>query len=207
MNSRLLSRNSAFTRSMRRRELSEFLRRYGSIKTNLLQNLSVHHQQKLRANRSKTQKIKADLQVLSRLRCSFFPVNMLKGKVALITGSAQGIGRGVALEFGRCGADVALNDFQNAERLQQTENEIKDLGVRSFSVEADVSDRDSVEAMIQKVVAQFGQLDIVVCCAYHSVREPLLTANWENVKKTIEVLSVVQNLEKEEIRKEFLLNR
>lgn len=85
----------------------------------------------------------------------------LGGKVALVTGGARGIGRAIALELARLGSDVAVSDvdLQGAEAVAQ---EVHGLGVRSLAVEADISEGDEVEALIEKAMEAFGKIDILV---------------------------------------------
>jgi glucose 1-dehydrogenase len=109
------------------------------------------------------------------------------GKVALITGAALGIGRGIALELARGGADVVINERTHIDLAQQTAGEIEQLGRRALVWPADVADRAAIERMFAGVVAHFGHLDIAVANAAISIREPTITAKWENVLRTIEV--------------------
>jgi len=111
----------------------------------------------------------------------------LHGKVALITGAAQGIGRAIAIEFAREGADIVINDYNNIEKSTQVVHEIESLGQRSTFFNVDVSKREDVAGMFEKSVEKFGHVDIVVANAYHSVREPLLTCDWNNVLRSVEV--------------------
>ncbi len=75
----------------------------------------------------------------------------LTGKVALITGAGRGIGRGCALELARQGADVVLNDLCCFEGAQVLAEEVKGLGRQTLPVRADVSKREQVERMLQRL--------------------------------------------------------
>lgn len=94
----------------------------------------------------------------------------LKGKVALVTGSARGLGRAYALRLARLGADVVVNDVDlNASREFDEEltaetvmDECRAFGVRSLGIQADVSRRDQVDAMVRQAVEELGSLDILV---------------------------------------------
>jgi len=88
----------------------------------------------------------------------------LKGRVALITGGAQGIGRATALAMAREGADVAIGDL-NQDRAQGTVAELQRLGVRAAAISVDVGDRASVAGMFQQCVEILGPVDILVNCA------------------------------------------
>jgi glucose 1-dehydrogenase len=111
----------------------------------------------------------------------------LTGKVALVTGASRGIGRGIALELARGGADVVINYRTHPEEAQGTADAIAALGQRALAWQADVADREAVREMIGAAVAHFGCLDIAVANAAFSIREPVIEAQWEHVLRTIEV--------------------
>ena len=85
----------------------------------------------------------------------------LDGRVAIVTGAAQGIGRAVAERFAREGMSVALSDV-NAERVRETAGAIASDGGRVAAVAADVTDADSVEQLVRATVEAFGRLDVLV---------------------------------------------
>ena len=89
-------------------------------------------------------------------------MDRLAGKAALVTGGGRGIGRGIALEFAREGADVAINFRRDREAAVATGEEIERLGRRAVLLQADVSDRDAVDAMVAEAVRALGGLDIAV---------------------------------------------
>lgn len=117
----------------------------------------------------------------------------LSGKVALVTGAARGIGRGIALCLAQEGANVIVNDLppkQGSSDIvdaQSTVDEIIALGQQAIAIYADVSDRDQIKALFEQGIAHFGQIDIVVANAALSIREPVIDAKWEGVLRTIEV--------------------
>eukprot|EP01062_Namystynia_karyoxenos_P018052 TRINITY_DN16687_c0_g1_i1.p1 TRINITY_DN16687_c0_g1~~TRINITY_DN16687_c0_g1_i1.p1 ORF type:complete len:504 (+),score=202.82 TRINITY_DN16687_c0_g1_i1:87-1514(+) len=90
----------------------------------------------------------------------------LQDRCALVTGSSSGIGRGVALQFAREGAHVALNYPTGAEQerlhCEALAEEIGKMGRKAIICPADVSDERQVAAMVGKVISQFGKLDILV---------------------------------------------
>lgn len=88
----------------------------------------------------------------------------LTGKLAMVTGAAQGIGKGVALEYAKNGADLAILDI-HAERLAATAKEIEALGVKCYLYVGDVSDEDVVKAFVEDTVKTFGKIDILTHCA------------------------------------------
>lgn len=87
---------------------------------------------------------------------------MLKGKNALVTGSSRGIGRAIALELGKKGANVAVNYAGNEAMAQEVVDELKALGVEAIKIRANVADETDVKAMIKEVITTFGTLDILV---------------------------------------------
>jgi 3-oxoacyl-[acyl-carrier protein] reductase len=87
---------------------------------------------------------------------------LLDGKCALVTGASRGIGRAIAVKLASEGAKVALNYAGNAAAADEVKKEIEAAGGQAITVQADVSDPASVEAMIQTVVDAFGQIDILV---------------------------------------------
>ncbi|OBK35310.1 hypothetical protein A5658_07725 [Mycobacterium sp. 1245111.1] len=92
------------------------------------------------------------------------PVNAagrLRGRVALVTGAAQGVGRGIALAIAAEGADIAVLDL-NADAAAATAGECQARGVRAIAVSADVGDRPQFGAAVVDVLTQLGSVDILV---------------------------------------------
>lgn len=88
---------------------------------------------------------------------------LLSGKLALVTGASRGIGRGIALELAREGADVIVNYNQQAEKAVEVARNIEALGRRSLVVKADVSNGKDVLAMRERIMAEFKPgVDILV---------------------------------------------
>jgi 3-oxoacyl-[acyl-carrier protein] reductase len=85
----------------------------------------------------------------------------LKGKIALVTGGAQGIGKITALLLARNGADVAVSDI-NMEGALETVGEIEGLGRNGLALESDVSNPADAERIVAKTVEQLGSIDILV---------------------------------------------
>src|SRR4030088_558788 len=85
----------------------------------------------------------------------------LLGKVALITGAGQGIGRGIAEVFAREGADVVINDICTGERTEEVAAAIRGRGHRAVVVKADVSKRIDVDRMFLEA-RELGPIDILV---------------------------------------------
>ncbi len=86
----------------------------------------------------------------------------LKGRVGLVTGAGQGVGRAVALRFAENNAGgVVVNDFR-LERAEAVATEVEKLGVKVIAAQCDVTNFASVTAMFEKVPATFGNVDILV---------------------------------------------
>ena len=85
----------------------------------------------------------------------------LKDHVAIITGGGRGIGRAIALTFAKEGANIAVVARTEPE-IESVAREIKGLGANAIAIKTDVSDEDQVEAMVQKVMDEFGRIDILV---------------------------------------------
>jgi enoyl-[acyl-carrier protein] reductase III len=110
----------------------------------------------------------------------------LHNKVALVTGSSRGIGRAIALELGRRGADVIINHRRNSTRAQAeaVAHELHTLGRRTLVVKADVADSQDVAQMFSLIQSEFGALHILVNNAASAVFRPLLQLeekHWEHV--------------------------
>ncbi|WP_116043309.1 acetoin reductase [Amycolatopsis palatopharyngis] len=96
-------------------------------------------------------------------------------RVALVTGAARGIGRGIALRLAADGLDVAVNDIEaNSAQLKEVAEQIEALGSRSTAVLADVSDPDAVQTMVDRVATDLGQLNVMVANAGVAHVKPLL---------------------------------
>ncbi|MBI0578460.1 3-oxoacyl-[acyl-carrier-protein] reductase [Neobacillus cucumis] len=86
----------------------------------------------------------------------------LAGKAVLVTGASRGIGREIALELARQGANVAVNFAGSEAKANEVVDEIKALGRDAFTVKCDVSNSEEVATMVKETVDRFGRLDILV---------------------------------------------
>ncbi|ASS99973.1 MULTISPECIES: 3-oxoacyl-[acyl-carrier-protein] reductase [Geobacillus] len=87
---------------------------------------------------------------------------MLEGKMALVTGASRGIGRAVALELARQGANVAVNYAGSEAKANEVVEAIRSLGREAIAVQADVARAEDVERMVKTTMDHFGRLDILV---------------------------------------------
>ena len=87
---------------------------------------------------------------------------LLENKVALITGAARGIGKEIALAFAREGANIAFTDLEWNEQAAATRDELAGLGVKVQFYASDASDFAAAHQVVEQVVADFGQLDVLV---------------------------------------------
>ncbi|OGL01874.1 MAG: 2-hydroxycyclohexanecarboxyl-CoA dehydrogenase, partial [Candidatus Rokubacteria bacterium RIFCSPHIGHO2_12_FULL_73_22] len=107
----------------------------------------------------------------------------LKGKTALVTGAGRGIGRAIALALAREGAQVAVLDVVR-ESAETVRREVDALGVKGLALGADLTRRAEVERAVEEIVAQWGQLDVVVNNAGWDKMQPFLDsdeATWDRI--------------------------
>lgn len=86
----------------------------------------------------------------------------LFGKVAIVTGSSRGIGRGIVMKLALEGAKVVVNYSHSPEKAEEVVNEIKKQGGEATAIGADISDVDQIKQLVTKAVEKYGQLDILV---------------------------------------------
>jgi NAD(P)-dependent dehydrogenase (short-subunit alcohol dehydrogenase family) len=116
---------------------------------------------------------------------SYRPLS-LEGRVAVIIGGTTGIGRALSLGLAEAGADVVAS-ARGADNLEATAGEIEALGRRTLRVRSDVTDRGSIEALRDALLAGFGRVDILVNCAGTTRRTPTLEvseAEWNAILDT-----------------------
>lgn len=86
----------------------------------------------------------------------------LKGKTAIITGAARGIGRQIAISFAKEGADVAFTDLKIDENMQSLEKELAALGVKGKGYASDASNYSQTDEVVEQIVKDFGKVDILI---------------------------------------------
>ncbi|KOU60165.1 sugar dehydrogenase [Streptomyces sp. IGB124] len=129
---------------------------------------------------------------------------MLQGQKALVTGANSGIGKATAIGLGRAGADVVVNYVADQESAEEVVREITSFGVRAAAYEADVSQEDQVVAMVDRMVREFGTIDIMVANAglqRDSSFTEMTLAQWQ---KVLDVNLTGQFLCAREATKEFV---
>lgn len=89
-------------------------------------------------------------------------MDLLKGKVAVVTGAARGIGRMIALRFAQEGADVAFTDLSRDDNMDTLEKELSELGVKGKGYVSDASNFAEAQETIDQVIADFEKVDVLV---------------------------------------------
>jgi NAD(P)-dependent dehydrogenase (short-subunit alcohol dehydrogenase family) len=98
-----------------------------------------------------------------------FPSMEVKGKIAVVTGAGQGLGRWMALGLTHAGADIVVSEI-NPQTGQDAAEEVQGMGRRALFIETDVARVDSIQAMVDRVVREWGRIDILVNNAGINVR-------------------------------------
>ncbi|PRS66062.1 3-oxoacyl-[acyl-carrier-protein] reductase [Bacillus pumilus] len=87
---------------------------------------------------------------------------MLTNKTAVVTGASRGIGRSIAIDLAKNGANVVVNYSGNEAKANEVVDEIKALGQQAFAVKADVSNAEEVQSLMEQAIDTFGSIDILV---------------------------------------------
>ena len=113
--------------------------------------------------------------------------SLLSGKIALVTGASRGIGKEIALSLGKSGAEVIVNFSSSEEKANEVVEEIKISGNKAHKLKFDVSDEDSVNNSISKIIKEIGPIDILINNA-GITRDGLLmrmkSSQWDDVINT-----------------------
>ena len=107
----------------------------------------------------------------------------VKDKTVVVTGAARGLGREIATAFAHNGANVVLSDIRDPEK---TAAAVKGAGARHVALEADVTQEDQIEGLVEKAVSEFGRVDILVNNAgvsqlSHTATEALSRTEWDHI--------------------------
>ncbi|MBD53576.1 MAG: oxidoreductase [Rhodopirellula sp.] len=112
----------------------------------------------------------------------------LTGKRAIVSGASRGIGRGVAIELARAGAEVVVNFRSHPDEADQVVQQCRQLsGCDAHAIRADFGDQQAVEGLVDEAVERMGGVDIVVSNAVYSDRHLFLDSDLDEFKKTIDV--------------------
>jgi NAD(P)-dependent dehydrogenase (short-subunit alcohol dehydrogenase family) len=106
----------------------------------------------------------------------------IRGKGVLVTGAAKRVGRAIALELARHGADVVINYHQSREAAEQTVHEIEALGARAFAIQADIANTSEAGSLVRQAAEVLGRLDVLINNAsvfFPTPLESLTEADWD----------------------------
>jgi glucose 1-dehydrogenase len=109
------------------------------------------------------------------------------GRNALITGASLGIGRALAIELAKQGANVAINFRSHRDQAEEVKAEVENVGRKALLVQADVSDQKAVEEIVAQTARTFGSLDHFVSNAVYSDRQLMIEADMAGFRRTIDV--------------------
>lgn len=110
----------------------------------------------------------------------------LDGKVAIVTGSARGIGKGIALSFADAGATVVCCDL-TVDDVEATANDNRNRGCRSIGIRCDVTDEKLVNGMVENTVDEFGRIDILVNNVGGTTFGPMMRMSRKDFEKVLEL--------------------
>jgi glucose 1-dehydrogenase len=131
-------------------------------------------------------------------------IKMLNGQKALVTGANSGIGKGIAIELARAGADIVVNYRSNEKSaLELVEQLKKNCGVNAYAAYADVSNENDIKKMFEKMIKEFGTIDILINNAGLQKDAPIDEMTLEQWNTVINVNLTGQFLCAREAVKEF----
>ncbi|MCT4698851.1 3-oxoacyl-[acyl-carrier-protein] reductase [Tenacibaculum haliotis] len=128
-------------------------------------------------------------------------MKLLENKTAIITGASRGIGRGIALEFAKQGANIAFTYSSSVDAANALEKELTDLGVKAKGYQSNAADFDAAQELAKEVHTEFGSIDVLINNAGITKDNLLMRISEDDFDKVIEVnLKSVFNLTKAVIR-------
>ncbi|MBL4606027.1 MAG: 3-oxoacyl-[acyl-carrier-protein] reductase [Flavobacteriaceae bacterium] len=128
-------------------------------------------------------------------------MKLLENKTAIITGATRGIGRGIAVEFAKQGANVAFTYSSSVDAANALETELNSLGIKAKGYQSNAAEFESAQELAKEVLAEFGSIDILVNNAGITKDNLLMRISEDDFDKVIEVnLKSVFNLTKAVIR-------
>ena len=89
-------------------------------------------------------------------------MNLLKGKVAIITGATRGIGKGIALKFAKEGADIAFTYVSSEEKAKALEKELAAFNIKAKGYQSNAGVYEEAQSFIESIVEEFGQIDVLI---------------------------------------------
>jgi glucose 1-dehydrogenase len=113
--------------------------------------------------------------------------NLLKGKVAIVTGGNSGIGKAIVETLAELGANVVIDYRSHPEATEELEKEIGAYGGSSFGVQADVSNLDDLQRLVNAAVTKYGRLDVMVNNAGIETRTSILDTTPDDFDKVLNV--------------------
>jgi len=105
---------------------------------------------------------------------------LLQGKTAVVTGASRGIGKAIALQFAREGANILFNYLEHAEEAERTAAEIQQMGVRAVHMQGDVRREDSVRVLFDRAAQEFESIDVLVNNAGAGLTKPFLSMQMDD---------------------------
>lgn len=111
----------------------------------------------------------------------------MAGRNAIVTGGSRGIGRAVAIELARQGANVGINFHSAVAEAESAQREIEKLGRKALLFQGDVADQTFVEEMVGRTAQVFGSVDMFVTNAVYSDRQLMIDADMKGFRRTIDV--------------------
>ncbi len=128
-------------------------------------------------------------------------MKLLENKTAIVTGATRGIGRGIALEFAKQGANVAFTFNSSVDAATSLENELKELGVNAKGYQSNAAEFDAAQELAKNVLEEFRSIDVLVNNAGITKDNLLMRISEDDFDKVIQVnLKSVFNLTKAVIR-------
>src|ERR1044071_368208 len=114
-------------------------------------------------------------------------LSKLEGKIALITGGSRGIGAAIAKRLAADGANVAITYTKGADAAASVVKEIERTGRKAMAIQADATDASAVEAAVEKTIATFGRLDVLVNNAGTAIPKTFEETTLEELDRVIDI--------------------